>query len=299
MKASGEKTSCPLCGGQENRKCFSERGHDVLVCRTCELFFIDPYYNDAQEKMQTRVYGTLNTQGPARHHAASQWTLQRYFPAIERWFTGAQSVLDIGCGPGNLLKLLGERMPHLRRVGVELDAERAAFARASAHCEVYEMPVEHFTSPGRFEVITMIDVLSHISSIGALFAALRRLLAADGKLILKVGEMTPEVKKDAIYDWGIPDHLHFLGMHTIDHLCHKYGFTVVSHDRRLLSEELFSFGRWWGPGRNSARNVVKKVVAVTPFALSTLRRVYNRRHGTSVFSSLIVMSPLPEGSTPP
>ena len=170
--------------------------------------------------------------------------------------------MDVGCGTGTLLEMLGEKMPHLHGVGIELNAARAEFARTVTQCEVFQVPVETFEYDGTFDVITMTDVLSHVPSIHDLFATIRRLMPDDGRLILKVGEVTADVKKDAIFDWGIPDHLHFLGMNTLQFICNKYDFRIVRHDRQPLSAELFARTRWTDPGRSVVRNLIKRAVAI-------------------------------------
>lgn len=283
---------CPLCSKQESEKCFSERNHDVLVCKNCGLFFIHPFGNDVHEKVSTYDYENLKILAPAKHHVSSKsYYKRKYLSYIMSECTTAKSILDVGCGTGALLELLYDENPNIRRVGIELNKDRAEFAESVCNCEVYQVPIEEFSYDSKFDVITMINVLSHIPSIDNLFTSIRNLLATDGKLILKVGEMTTDVRKDAIFDWGIPDHLHFLGIDTIRFICSKYGFRIIRHERQPLSADIFSFNRWLTPGRSSIRNIVKRVVALTPFALLILRKLYDIKHGKSIFSSFIVISP--------
>ena len=95
--------------------------------------------------------------------------------------------------------------PDLYRAGVELNRQRAAQARRVAHCEVFDLPIEDFPTTRRFDVITLINVFSHIPGIDRLFEKLRLLLNDNGKIILRTGEMRKDVRKSAIFDWEIPD----------------------------------------------------------------------------------------------
>lgn len=285
--------TCPLCGKQDNEESFSERNHDVIVCQNCGLFFIHPYGNDVHERVSAYDYDDLEIMDPAKHYIASRdYYKKKYLSYITSECSTAKSILDVGCGTGSLLELLYNENPKIRRVGIELNTERAEFAGRVANCEIYSIPIEKFTYDSRFDVITMINVLSHIPSIDSLFTSIRSLLATDGKLILKVGEMAADVRKDAIFDWGIPDHLHFLGIDTMQHICSKYGFKIVRHERQPLSADLFSSNRWLTPGRSSIRNLVKRVVALTPFVLFILRTLYDIRHGKRIYSSFVVISPV-------
>jgi SAM-dependent methyltransferase len=284
--------TCPLCGNRRHDLCFSQNGSTLLACKECDLFFIDPYPEEGDVHAKVSEERCDNTEliDAERHYKAATSGYETCFPYIESLCADARSVLDVGCGTGRLLELLGKR-PDLHRVGIELNADRAEFARRVAGCPIHQVPVEDFEYPSRFDAITLINVLSHIPRFDSLFPALRRLLADDGKLILKTGEMEKGVKKDAAFDWCLGDHVHFLGMSTIDRIGDKYGLEIVHHQRRPLSESLFSRSRWNAPGRSSARNAVKRAVAATPFALPVLRRLYEMRHGRRVYSSLIVMSP--------
>lgn len=284
---------CPLCSKQENTECFSERNHDLLACNNCGLFFINPYGSNVHEKVSNYDYEDLKILDAGKHHVSSKsYYKNKYLSYVSKECDSAKSILDVGCGTAALLDLLHSEKPDLKRVGIELNSERAAFAKKIANCEIFQTPIEEFTYETKFDVITMINVLSHIPSIDNLFISIRNLLAKDGKFILKVGEMRVGVKKDAIFDWGIPDHLHFLGMDTIDFICKKYGFKIVHHERQPLSIDLFSFNRWITPGRSTSRTLLKRVIALTPFALFVLRKLYDIRHGKNIYSSFIVISPV-------
>ena len=109
----------------------------------------------------------------------------------------ATSILDVGCGCGHLLERLAVH-PDLYRVGIELNRERAALARRVAGCEVSDVAIEDFPETRRFDVITLINVFSHIPGIDKLFVKLRALLTDNGKIVLKTGEMRNDVRKGAI-----------------------------------------------------------------------------------------------------
>jgi SAM-dependent methyltransferase len=269
---------------------FDQRGYDVRRCHVCGLFFIDPYpdIEVVHRRVESYDYDELTLLSAETDHAVATRYYARHGPAILGACTGARSVLDIGCGTGRLLELLKGTCSD--RVGIELNAERAEFARRVTGHEVHQVPFESFDPGRRFDVLTLINVLSHVASFDRFFAAAQSLLNSDGRIVLKVGEHAANVRKDAVFDWGIPDHLHFLGFPTLDVMARKHGFRIVRHDRVPFTEELFSRERWLSPGRSRIRDVVKRTVATTPGGLRALTWLYDKRHGNSSVSSLVVMS---------
>jgi SAM-dependent methyltransferase len=284
--------ACPLCEARDNKRLFTQRGYDLLACQACELLFIDPYPrpDDYQAHEAQYDFEEIKILDPARSYASQVSYYNELFPLISEECKDAKALLDVGSGPGNLLERLSV-YPGLYREGIELNTRRAAYARQIAGCPIHEVPVEQFRSDRKYDVITMINVLSHIPSYDTLFKSLHALLQPKGRLILKVSEAKKDVRRWNMPDWEIPDHLHFLGLRTIDFICEKYGFAVAKRLRTPFVDEFFSPRRWKQTGRSNVRNVIKRGVAATPLALPLLRRLYGIFPGDKVFLSFIVLTP--------
>jgi 2-polyprenyl-3-methyl-5-hydroxy-6-metoxy-1,4-benzoquinol methylase len=134
--------------------------------------------------------------------AATSFAPQRYFENAdldrERWqrlldeleARGARirRVLDVGCGTGEFLAYLAARDPRIERQGIELDAERAAQARArdpGARIHTGDAAACLAQATGPFDVITLWDVFEHVPAPAALLAALAARLAPGGALYLQ------------------------------------------------------------------------------------------------------------------
>lgn len=282
------KAICPLCNSDQSRYCFSERGYQLLACNRCDLFYIDPYPENVHERVAEYDYDDLEILNSDRHYRSEVQLQKIYFDLIAQELEGARSILDVGCGTGHLLERL-KIYPDLYRVGIELNKDRAAVAKQKAGCDIFQIPVEEFEPEMSFDAITMINVLSHIPNFERLFDRLRAILAPHGKLILKVGEMKKNIEKTDVFDWQIPDHLHFLGLNTVDYICQKFNFKVRQHRRVPLSQDMFSPIYFKSPGRSRVRNAIKKLLVYTPFALPTLAKLYDLRTGRRMYSSFIVL----------
>ena len=287
--------ACPLCGSQETRFALKDGGCELRACCVCELFFVHPYPEMARQHRNVRTGQNpeIEILDCARRHAGERLYYDRHFASIAEECAEARSVMDVGCGTGNLLERLAGS-PERRCKGLELNARAAEYARRTSACEILETPFEDFTGDEKFDAITMINVFSHIPSFDALFRALRRSLNPGGKVILRTAEMSVNVRRWNQLHWGIPDDLHFLGLRTLDFLCAKYGFVVTRHERLAYEDELFQLSRWKQPGRSRLVNAVKFIGVRVPGALPALKKLYTRFFGQRIFISFIVLTPLAE-----
>jgi SAM-dependent methyltransferase len=247
---------CPLCESKDNQKKFVENGYGVLQCRNCELFFIDPYPTNPEarhSKVQEYTFDDIIITGAKDQYAAEVEYYNDSFDSIAKHCWGAKNLLDIGCGTGRLLELL--RGSGIIGEGVELNKERATTARSRSGCTIYQVPVEKLHTDKKYDIITMINVLSHIPSLPHFFEAIDRLLSEQGKLVLIAGEMRNDVKQGDIIGWGIPDHMHFLGFTTIQYICKRFGYRILEHERTPYSAAFFSQARFRAPSRNRVKTI--------------------------------------------
>jgi SAM-dependent methyltransferase len=282
---------CPLCGSAETTIAFTDAGCELRVCNACELFFTHPYPQSSSqhEMVHAGEYSGIEILDCARRYQGERLYYDRHFRFIDEECEGARSLIDVGCGTGHLLERLRAR-PGLRCTGIELNSQAAQLARRVSGCNVYEIPFEHFRGEQRFDVITMINVLSHIPSFDGMFRSLRAALRPGGKVILRTSEMDARVSRWNQLHWGIPDDLHFLGLRTLDFLCAKYGFAVTRHIRVPFEEELFLPSRWRQVGRNRFMNLIKAAGVRIPGLLPAIKWLYTATLGQRLFVSFVVLT---------
>lgn len=100
------------------------------------------------------------------------------------WPAGTR-ILDLGCGTGGNLAMLSQFGEVL---GAERDAQAAQLAKARGVAPVVRasLPDALPLAAGEFQCITLLDVLEHIDDDRATLAAVHRLLAANGQVLLTV-----------------------------------------------------------------------------------------------------------------
>jgi SAM-dependent methyltransferase len=99
------------------------------------------------------------------------WALRRYFPH-------AQSMLEVGCGTGFVLRGVRDAFPQMRLVGGEpFEAGLAVAAQRVPDAELMKLDARELPFREEFDVIGAFDVLEHIDdderALAAMYSALR------------------------------------------------------------------------------------------------------------------------------
>lgn len=96
------------------------------------------------------------------------------------------SVLEVGCGTGNVLRMLRQACPHGSVVGLELWFDGLRFAQQRSAGPLVQGDVRKCPFGKPFDLIGMFDVLEHVPEERETLGALHQALARDGRLILTV-----------------------------------------------------------------------------------------------------------------
>jgi SAM-dependent methyltransferase len=128
------------------------------------------------------------------HPAARDFLERDLRETLARWIPRDASVLDVGCGTGELLAAL----PNPERVGVTWPAEVAAEARRRHPALAVEAAeIERFTPDRRFDAVICNRLCHSATDIRRLLASLREHVSERGRLFLVVYN----------YLWEVPSRL--------------------------------------------------------------------------------------------
>jgi SAM-dependent methyltransferase len=109
-----------------------------------------------------------------------QWALQRYFP-------GARTLCEIGCGTGFVLSGLRQAAPDLCLCASEMFAEGLPFAQSRVPAaRLYQMDARAIPFDAEFDVIGAFDVIEHIEDDRAVLREMFRALRPGGGILLTV-----------------------------------------------------------------------------------------------------------------
>src|SRR5688500_5547075 len=109
-----------------------------------------------------------------RYNPGARHRRRHVFTLLER--CRFESLLDVGCGNGELLRLVDARWPGRRLAGVDLSAAVVeANQRALPRMKFFAKNIEQEALPGGFEAVVCCEVLEHLDDPQA---AMRRLADA-------------------------------------------------------------------------------------------------------------------------
>jgi SAM-dependent methyltransferase len=285
---------CDCCGSDNWRALFSENGIRLGQCPHCDLLSVEalPEAGARMTEIEEGHYaGAKKVLEAGRQLGAERVLIDQFRSYVDlgKQFAPTGGWLDIGCGAGLLLSLAAGA--GYAAEGIELNADRRAGAIEMTGRPVHGHAVEDMQfADDSFDVISLINVFSHLTSPTETFIELRRILRPGGVLVMATGEMGPGIEKSHMYNWNLGDHLYFLGDRTMKRYGQKVGLEIVAHERSWFPDLLYSRDSLRSKGRSGLRNAVKTTILRTPGAFGVFRKAMLHRHADSAaYSSVFAL----------
>ena len=167
--------------------------------------------------------------------------------AKELGLAATGDLLDFGCGNGDALASFAGRFPDWKLFGAELnDRALEALRRIPSFEALYTCPPDEIDR--RFDVVTLIHSLEHMTDPVATLTDLASKVAVGGHLLVEVPdcEATP-------YDLVVADHLLHFSKNVLEAAGSRAGFETVSFSNEMLPKELTWIGRPAAGGGSAAQ----------------------------------------------
>ena len=233
-----EESPCPLCQKKETVLRYTLSQKKIFWCRLCRTFFVDPF---PSESSLSELYETSAAEFQSKYFESFQRLRSRSFTrgleTLSRFgrhpgeprsprFAGEAGrrgiLLDIGTG-------LGFFLTQARRAGWEVEGLELSEKLSQYARQTLKLPVEvgtldsAFLAKGRYDVITLWDVIEHLPDPKGALLRIRDLLVPRGVVVIR----TP------LCDSLIPRTLGLLYRLSFGRV--RFGF------EKLFSEHLFHF----------------------------------------------------------
>ena len=201
-----EIKQCPVCAKDDfslflKTKDYFLTQEDFKIdqCRNCGFVFTNPipsqselpkYYDSPDYLSHTANDSSFTAQIYKLFRNAN---IKNKYKLVNRLAKG-KSILDIGCGTGELLNYFQEKGWKTR--GVEPNQLARAFATKNYELEVFDENELNSFEKNSFDVISMWHVLEHVPDLNGRMNQLKRLVKEDGLLVIALPNLdSPDAVK--------------------------------------------------------------------------------------------------------
>jgi SAM-dependent methyltransferase len=255
FKPDLEYITCPGCKSERSTPWAEENGYSAVKCADCGMIYVNP-----RPQLVSRPESVKAGKHPTEDGSidvTSKYSGRRaahYGRMVSRILSDVTnekepvSWLDIGAGHGEMVLALHRLLPPGSSVeGIEPN-ERKVKSANSRGINVSQKDLDSVT--GKFDVISLINVYSHLTDPAEFIADLRRLLKDGGNILIRTGNAADlDSRKELPNELYLPDHLVFTGETQLRGLLDELGFDVVA----IRYERYDTIVR-------CAKSVVKKVI---------------------------------------
>jgi SAM-dependent methyltransferase len=236
-----KSVACHVCSSTNDVTYLQARGYRIAVCADCGLWYVNP--QPTPQELRDFYAG---------YDDGEQWRAreEHFNRGVRRAILRSKPsgrVLDIGCGSGNFLRCMKEA--GFSAFGIEPSESGSDFAREEHGIEIYRGMIEEYfasRSTRQFDVVTLLNVLEHLSEPSRTLAQVRQILAPGGVLAVVVpdarfhdllGRLRRALglpnpywleQSSVLSGFKLPDHLCSFQPRTIASLLENCGFRLIA-----------------------------------------------------------------------
>lgn len=228
-----EAVPCPLCRSHQYRSWGEENGFSAVKCADCGLVYVNPRPRSEDIDEGHRIGKHRTPEGDLAGTYRPVWTnVATYKADINAAFADEIAVgkslswLDVGAGYGEFVSALRDTLPKGSSVvGIDPMEHKVAHAQ-QVGLPVTTTPLAEIT--GQYDVVSIMNVFSHVPDFREFLASLKRLLHPGGSLFIQTGNGGDlAVRSDYPDRLCLPDHLVFAGQVHIARFLREAGFAIT------------------------------------------------------------------------
>ncbi len=227
---SMKKAVCYNCGSGRHASYAEENGFSLVKCGECGLLFVEnppEVHQIADAVREGRHRGNRELKVTGRFDSAA---IPAYIAVLEDVFgvdlASKRTWLDVGCGHGEFVKVIDDMSSGAIAVrGMEPNVHKVESAQKRG------LNVSSFAIASheeKYDVVSMLDVYSHLPDPPSFIKSLKQLLNARGEILLQTGDAANFSARDQFRPFGLPDHLSFASEEIVVSILERLDFEIVN-----------------------------------------------------------------------
>ena len=230
---SVKQRSCITCGPSAGSEHLYRKGaYSILRCPLCGLIFASPHpgpdelmrlYSESFFQVGTKFASQTGSPGMVNAERRVQRLLANPDVARGRW-------LDVGCATGDFMMAARPHVGHIAGIEMSTFAAKQAHTRGLRDVTVGDF-LEVNLDTKSIDVVTMWDVIEHVSDPLAILQRACGVLRDGGVLALSTGDIGSLFARVMGRFWHLmipPRHLYFFSPVTLRNLLEQAGFETVA-----------------------------------------------------------------------
>ncbi|MDR2422827.1 MAG: class I SAM-dependent methyltransferase [Deltaproteobacteria bacterium] len=221
--------NCPICDAPPGPAIFVKDGFRHVRCKACDLIYVSLILREdilIQYWREEIAWKTVLKSKPQLDMDVLKFGYG--LDLASAYLNGSRDLLDIGAGNGDFILMALER--DWRAVAMELNLESAdSLERAGIKVIVKSMELADI-APGSFNLITMWEVLEHLTEPKNILYEVRRILPEHGILLILVpnaGSLATRLLHERSDTFGGHSHLNHFNPTSLAKLLEVMGFEIL------------------------------------------------------------------------
>lgn len=202
-----------------------------VICKTCGLVYVNPRLGDEElkefyENDYRKIYGGDNSLAAEHAHAKTAMELL--------WQVPGETFLDIGCSTGQLVKQMQVKRCLISH-GIEPNIKHCTIAK-NAGLNVLPVGIENYNPGMRFDIITMLNTLEHVTGPAKMLGKVHSLLSDNGYFLVSVPNLHNTHINIPVDAFLSNAHLYNFTPATLGMMMQQHGFKLLNV--YLIPEEM-------------------------------------------------------------
>ena len=235
--ANKESVNCPLCNKNYYQWKYQIDSWNIVKCNHCNFVYVNPRL---QKKELLKIYTDNyfdNTDVGYFHYRENKELRKKNF---QKWIHDAINIqspgencnaLDIGCAAGYCLEIF--KTKRWRPYGIELNTEYARQSQQNGY-KVYISPFLEIHFEEKYSIITLFDVVEHLTDLQEHFIKLHSILDDKGIIVLITPDYNSLQRKLLGKKWfqfKPIEHINYFSLTTFKKLTEFAGFKIICNKK--------------------------------------------------------------------